>query len=74
MPQPPTSLLAQFAVQCSNAAQRLGIKTVVIAARDPVTNQTDVIASPGAMEDLRPVLGEKLGLNGPDESETAWPG
>ena len=74
MPQPPTSLLAQFAVQCSNAAQRLGIKYIVIAARDPNTKQPDVIASPGGMDNLREVLGEKLGLNGPDESETAWPG
>lgn len=64
----------QFAQQCSLLAVRLGIRSLAIAIRDPTTNALQVIASPAAMQDLRPIVAQKFNLvePGSGEAETEW--
>jgi hypothetical protein len=65
----------QFIAQCSNLAQRLGLKFVVVGVRNADGTAT-VVASPGAVEDLREPVAAKfsLSLAGTDEAdaETGW--
>jgi len=69
--------LDQFCAQAGNFAQRLGIASVVIVARDPETGETKTVASPGAMDDLKPTVAAKFGLSagglGDADAETGWP-
>ena len=68
--------LDQFIAICSQAAQRSGLKAVVVAAQDPMTGEVRVVASPDH-ESLRTPVANKLGLVDPgtalDGSETGWP-
>lgn len=67
-PVPPA--LAQFFTACSNAAAKLGIKTVVIGARDPASGETRVVTTPDGVNDLRQAVADKFGLS--DMGETGW--
>jgi len=59
-----------FIKQVALLAQQAGVGTLVIAAVDPGTQEADVIASAGAMEALRTIVGIKFGLG--DGSDTEW--
>jgi len=63
--------LTKFRDLCAQAAQQLGIRHLVVAARDPVSGETHFFATMGAKEELRGVVAEKCGLS--DVGETAWP-
>jgi hypothetical protein len=63
----------QFIVQATQLALKLGIKRLVIAVRDPQTREARVVASPGAMEDLTPIVAEKFHL-GEAPVDTEWTG
>jgi len=70
--------MQQFLGQVAALAQRYGVKTIVIALRDPQSGDATVQTSPGALDDLRPILVEKLGvsnLGGADDADamTGWP-
>lgn len=70
--------LEQFCSMTGSVAQRLGITSVVIVARDPETGETKTVASPGAMDDLKPTVAAKFGLSaggglGDADAETGWP-
>lgn len=67
--QSPT--LNRFRDLCAQAAQSLGIRSLIVAARDPVSGETQFFATSGAKEELRGVVAEKCGLA--DAGETAWP-
>lgn len=72
---PPTDMpsrLDQFFAAVGNAAQRLGLQHLVIAARDSATGEFRLVASPGAMEGLRTPIAEKFGF-AENEAETSWP-
>jgi hypothetical protein len=62
--------LDRFLVMCGNAAKQLGITNVVIAARDPASNAAKLVASQGSMDDLKPLIAEKFGLETPPD--TSW--
>lgn len=68
--------MATFAEKCSLLAVQHGIKSLAIVLRDPTTNQLVVIASPGAIADLRPVVAQKFNLVDPaavsTEADTEW--
>lgn len=66
------SPIEQFTTQASQLAVRLGIRFIVIAVRDETTKVPVIVASPGAMDNLREHLAEKLGL--PIPGETGWDG
>jgi len=53
-------------------AQQLGIEAVVIAAADPESDETRLVASPTGMQKLKSTVAEKFGFEG-DESLTGWP-
>ena len=65
--------LDQFVAQCSQLATQLGIAEVVIAARDPESKETRLVASPDGMRGLKEIVGTKFGFEG-DESSTGYPG
>jgi hypothetical protein len=69
-PQQPAPVLDPLSPRLGQMVQAAGVKSFVIVARDPQTGATRVLASAGAMEDLRDTVAEKFGLA--DGSETAW--
>jgi hypothetical protein len=65
----------KFGSEIGILAQKHGVKSVIIVVRDPNTNKATLFASPGAKEDLRGFVAEKMGFSdGSDESETGWGG
>lgn len=76
MPNPPappnTAILQSFVAQLMPLAQRYGISTIVIAARDPASKDIGIFGSPESMGELRDAVEakftEKLGA----VAETAW--
>lgn len=61
----------QFLAVCAQAAQKLGLKVVVVAVRDPADGAARIVEAPvGALADLRDAFAIKLGFS--DESETGW--
>jgi hypothetical protein len=73
MANPPnTPVLQQFLQQIGPLAQRLGISTLVIAARDPQTSELGLFGSTESMAAVRDFVeqkfNEKLGI----VAETAW--
>jgi hypothetical protein len=76
MPNPPappnTVALQAFIAQLMPIAQRYGIGTIIIAARDPVSNDIGIFGSVESMGELRDAVEakftEKLGA----VAETAW--
>lgn len=71
-PQPavPTPTLDTFAAQVGALAQKMGIPSLVIMARDPRTKTAKFYASSVAKDDLRPLAAEKFELF--DGGETGW--
>lgn len=65
--------LQNFFNHCAAVAQQLGITSVVIAARDPETQEAKVMQSKGALQDLKPILIEKMGVVEVDPTEVSWP-
>lgn len=63
--------LDQFVNQCAALAQQLGIQDVVIAAADPESDESRLVASPTGMANLKSIVAEKFGFEG-DESLTGW--
>ena len=63
--------LDQFVNQCANLAQQLGIQDVVIAAADPESDESRLVASQTGMANLKAIVAEKFGFEG-DESLTGW--
>ena len=69
-----SALLDQFIQQTSQTATSLKIQHVVIAVRDPFTREVVLIASPGAMDNLRDLVAEKFKFADNDPAATEWPG
>lgn len=69
-----SALLDQFTQQTSQIAAQLRIQHVVIAVRDPFTREVVLIASPGAMDNLRDIVAEKFKFTDNDPAVTEWPG
>jgi hypothetical protein len=68
--QDPAPILDALTPKLGPLVLGAGVKSFIIIARDPQTNATRVLASPGAMEDLRDITAEKFGFS--DGSETGW--
>jgi hypothetical protein len=66
--------LEQFFAQIGAVAQRHGIKSLVIAARDPGTGEAKVMKSPNGLVDLREPAAKAFGFAEPDDAETGWVG
>jgi len=70
MPNAPT--IDAFIQQIAPLAQRLGVTTLLIAAKDPRTGEISIVSSVEAMTELRETVEakfvEKCGMVG----ETAW--
>lgn len=66
----PAPVLDALTPQLGALVQGKGVTMFVIIARDPQTGATRVLASNGAMEDLRDITAEKFGFS--DGSETGW--
>jgi hypothetical protein len=71
--------LEQFIAGCNKLAVQFGLKDVLIAARDPRTNEVRAVSSPKVTEGLSKAIQDKLGIKpdafaGADDSETSWPG
>ncbi len=64
--------LDAYIQQCSQLAQQMGIKEIVLVARDPQTGDTRLVASPGAKESLRGVVATQMDFS--DAVEIGWPG
>lgn len=69
----------QFIGACSQNAQRLGLKFVLVGVADPATGKVHVVASPGTVENdsIKQAIVEKFGftLSGADEpgtTEVGW--
>jgi hypothetical protein len=69
-PLAPAPTLDRLTPQLGQFVQQAGVQMFVILARDPQTGNTRVLASNGAMDDLRDLAAEKFGLS--DGSDTAW--
>lgn len=69
-PKDPAPVLDALTPKLGPLVQAAGVKHFVIIARDPQTGATRVLASAGAMEDLRDITAEKFGFS--DGSETGW--
>jgi hypothetical protein len=68
-----STALDLFVAQTSVLAQKLGLKDVVIAVRDPKTAECRVVASPGALTGLRDPVAAKFGFADDGEDITGWP-
>lgn len=68
-----TPTLDQFFAAAGAAAQRAGIKNLVMVAQDPRTGEFKVVAAPGAMDAVKDTIAAKFGLSDP-ETDIAWPG
>lgn len=68
MPTP----LEQFIQQVSARAQQLGLRSIVVAYRDPTSRGAVVVSSPGALTDLKDALAEKLKLPQATLGYTSW--
>lgn len=60
----PSPIVTQLITTASQLAQQSGIAHLVLAVRDPITGESMVVASPGALDDLRAVLELKLAGGG----------
>lgn len=71
----PSQIVNQFVQQASALAARAGIQMVVIIVRDPhLPNEPLVVASKGAIDNLRDIVAVKFNLGEPDDgSMTGWP-
>lgn len=72
------SRLEIYIQQAGQLAQKMGIASVVIAARDPATGEARVVASPAGLEDLRDPVAKKYGfdsgaLGDAADAEASWP-
>jgi hypothetical protein len=63
-------MIQRFVAATSQAAKLAGFPAIVIAVRSK-DGQGHVFQSAGGLENLKPELAEKLGL---DECDTGWPG
>jgi hypothetical protein len=66
-----TPKLDTFIAQCSRIAQQQGIKEVIIAGRDPGTEETRLVASPGARDSLREAIAQEMQFE--DGGMVGWP-
>ena len=64
-----TARLGQFFAQVGMLAKQLGIQAVVVAAKDPQTNDVEVVASPAGAE-VVPAISERYNLQ--DAAEIGW--
>jgi hypothetical protein len=71
--QKPTPVLDVFFKMAGAAAQRGGIKVLVMVAQDPQTGEMKLVSTSDAMSAVKDVVAAKFGLSDPD-IDIGWPG
>lgn len=62
--------LDQFFATVANAATRLGLKSIAIAAKDPASGEVRFVATASAPAELRGMVADKWGFS--EVTDTTW--